>query len=117
MLDDVVRLEALFFGGLDNYRDIFGDFRFGRVFVPDTLRFSVKVLDGSGSQICRIGRYGNLDDGLGTARSKGGDAPIYTAWPHAVAVTDRMVYVADMINHRIVAAKLSAAAEETTTLR
>jgi hypothetical protein len=91
--------------------------RYGRVFVPDTLRFSVKVLDGNGTQIGRIGRYGNLDDGLRAAKASGAGAPIYTAWPHAVAVTGRMLYIADMINHHIVAVKLSSCVEETVALR
>jgi hypothetical protein len=91
--------------------------RFGRVFVPDALRFSVKILDAAGAGIGRFGQYGNLDDGLRAAKASGGDAPIYTAWPHAVAVTDRMIYVADMINHHVVAVKLAAAAEETVAIR
>jgi DNA-binding beta-propeller fold protein YncE len=90
--------------------------RFGRVFVPDTLRFSVKVLDGSGAQIGRFGHYGNLDDALADTKANG-NARIHTAWPHALAVTDKMVYVADMLNHHVVAVKLAAAAEETASLR
>ena len=37
---------------------------FGRVYAPDVFRFSVEMIDTNGNQIGRIGRYGNVDDGL-----------------------------------------------------
>ena len=85
--------------------------RFGRVFVPDAMRFAVQVLDGSGQPLARFGEYGNVDSRRPGNGIQKPDIPL--AWPHAVAVTDRMVYVADMVNHRIVAVRLDAAVEET----
>jgi hypothetical protein len=87
---------------------------YGRVFVPDALRFSVAVLDSRANPIARFGAYGNAD-------SRGPGSPVPTpriplGWVHAVQVTDRHAYVADVVNNRIVRVTLTAAAEATTPL-
>jgi NHL repeat len=91
--------------------------RWGRVFLPDALRFSIQVLDSNGGHLTRFGQYGNVDDAIGATKVKGKAAPIYNAWPHQVVVTDTMAYIADMVNHQIVAVKLNAVAEESLSLR
>ncbi len=93
--------------------------RWGRVFLPDALRFSIQVLDDNGGQITRFGQYGNIDDAIAAAkaRAEGKAAPIYNGWAHQVVVTDTMAYIADMVNHQIVAVKLGAEAEETVSLK
>ena len=83
--------------------------RYGRVFVPDAFGFSIAVLDANANPIARFGGYGNVD-----SRRPGGrlsEPAIPLGWPHAVAVTGRMAYVADMVNRRLVAVALEAAAE------
>ncbi|MFH0980557.1 MAG: hypothetical protein V2A79_03345, partial [Planctomycetota bacterium] len=81
---------------------------FDRVFVPDVARFSVMVLDSAGNQLARIGGYGNADSaGPG---SKIPEPEIAFAWPAYVAVTDEAVYVSDMVNRRVLRAKLVYAA-------
>lgn len=69
---------------------------FGRVFAPDVGRFSVRVVDTNRNPILRLGAYGNQD-----SRSE-----IRWAWPSQVAVSDEALYVADVINRRIVRIKL-----------
>jgi len=88
---------------------------FGRVFVPDAFRFSVAVLDNNANPITRFGAYGNQD-------SRGSEGPIKApeipfGWVHSVQVTDRNAYVSDMVNHRVVAVRLDATAEETCAVR
>ena len=51
---------------------------FGRVFLPDALRFQCEVLDRNGNPLLRFGRYGNMDDDLDGAGPK--DQPAF-AWP------------------------------------
>jgi hypothetical protein len=72
-----------------------------RLFVPDTFRFSIAVLDASANLITRFGRYGNQDD-VGE-----GDA-IPLGWGHAVAVHGDRAYVADLLNHRVVRVRLDS---------
>ncbi len=87
---------------------------YGRLWVPDCFRFSVAVLDNNANAIARLGEYGNCDSaGPGSARPS---AKIPLAWIHSVSVTDSFVFMADVMNHRIVAVKLNAAAEKTTGL-
>jgi hypothetical protein len=96
---------------------------FGRSFAPEVDRFRVVVLDPNGNVILRVGRYGNVDDGMplvdpettpaGTQggqppnpRSIGGDE---TAVMHAQAVgvdCDRRLFLADGGNHCIRSVKL-----------
>ncbi len=78
--------------------------RYERIFLPDTFRFGVTVLDAAGNLITRFGQYGNQDD-------PGEGAYIPFAWPYAVAASNEAIYVADMVNHRIVRVRLEAAQE------
>ncbi|MCX7591885.1 MAG: hypothetical protein N2255_09700, partial [Kiritimatiellae bacterium] len=74
---------------------------FDRVFVPDTMRHRITVLDSAGNIICRFGRYGNRDsDGLG--------------FSHAayVAAGGEYAFVGDTGNRRLVRVKFVYAAEE-----
>ncbi|MCX7806025.1 MAG: hypothetical protein N3A38_12655 [Planctomycetota bacterium] len=82
---------------------------FGRSFAPETIRFSIAVLDSNGNLILRVGRYGNVDDGLPLVveggpqnpRPIGGDE---VALAHAAYVgvhTDRRLFIHDGGNARI----------------
>jgi hypothetical protein len=75
---------------------------FGRVFVPDTGRFRVAVLDTHGNDLASFGQYGNQDEA----------GQIGLAWIVGLAVTDRHAYIDDVINKRIIRVKLDYAAEE-----
>ena len=77
---------------------------FGRLFVPEVPRFCIKVLDGRGNLLRRIGEYGNADSaGPNSALP---DPPIAFAWPAYVGVTDQAVYVSDMLNRRVMRIRL-----------
>jgi hypothetical protein len=83
----------------------------GRVFAPDAARFRVVVLDTGGNRICTFGAYGNQDSG-----GPGSAVPepaIPLAFPLAVGVSDRAVYVSDILSRRLVRVHLKHALEET----
>lgn len=93
----------------------FGIDGFDRLFVPDIPRFSVRVLDSAGNQIAEIGSYGNMDN-----RGPKSDHPtpgIAYSWPLAAQVSDGVLYVADVTNRRVVAARLTAAASDTCDIK
>ena len=80
-----------------------------RLYVPDIFRFGVAVLDRSGNLITRFGQYGNQDD-------EGDGSYIPLGWPHAVAASSDAVFVADMVNHRVVRVNLEATLEASCEL-
>ncbi len=87
----------------------------GRVWVPEVFRFSVRVLDNSTNPITRFGSYGNED-------SRGPGGPVKTpdiplGWAPSVQVTDNYIYIADAMNHRIVVLKPEAAASAECALQ
>jgi len=79
--------------------------QFGRIFLPDFAHFRVNVLDNLGHKILHFGHYGNMDS-----------QDLSYAWPAYVAVTDKAVYVSDMINRRIVRAAIGYAATGTVSV-
>ncbi|MDD4891583.1 MAG: hypothetical protein PHU85_16815 [Phycisphaerae bacterium] len=96
----------------------------GRSFVPEPDTYSIPVFDAAGNVILRIGRYGNVDDGmplvrsgdLANARPLGGDETALFV-PRFIAVhTDRRLYISDMGNFRVLSVKLEYHAEEKVAL-
>jgi hypothetical protein len=75
---------------------------YGRSFFPDSGLFRVGVLDTNGNEVAWFGTYGNPD-------ARGPEIPLW--WPHAVAVGDRVVFVADRLNRRIARVRLDYRAE------
>jgi len=61
-------------GGCDCYNARFALDYFGRSFAPETEHYSVAVLDTAGNLILRIGRYGNVDDGVPLVGATGGSS-------------------------------------------
>jgi len=81
---------------------------YDRLYVPDVLRHCVLVLDSEGNEITRFGSYGNMD-------SRGPESPvpqpaIAFGWPLTARYANGRVIVADLVNCRLVAAKLEHAA-------
>ena len=77
----------------------------GRLFVPNAVTCSVRIIDNSGNLIQQFGKYGNLD-----SRGPGEDSMIKTpevplGWPQAVSASYKNVYVSDVVNRRIVRMK------------
>lgn len=77
---------------------------FGRVFMPDVTCFRVRVVDANANAILSFGSYGNMD-----SQGPGSAVPVPEipfAWPQYVAVSDRAVYISDVVNRRIVRVRL-----------
>ena len=89
---------------------------FARSFVPETGHSSVGVLDPAGNLMVRIGRHGNVDDGvplIKTSNVKGwspkplGGDEVGLFYPAYLAVdTDSRLFIHDPGNQRIVSVKL-----------
>jgi len=98
---------------------------FARSFVPEVDHYSVAVLDTNGNLILRMGRYGNVDDGVPlvsaggptSPRSLGGDEIALFHAPHLATHTDRRLFIADVGNERIVSVKLDYHANERVALK
>ncbi len=88
---------------------------YGRLFVPDLYRFRVTVLDSAGNGIVSFGSYGNMDN-----RGPGSPYPepdIPFGWPIGVELAGDRVFVADLVNRRVVVTRLAYAAEALCALR
>jgi len=120
---------------------------FNRSFAPEPLLCSVAVLDSAGNLILRVGRYGNVDDGIplriadrglrnedagtgGSAggpgnpqseipnpRSLGGDEVALAYAGYVAADTDRRLFIADAGNARVLSVKLWYHTTERVPLR
>ena len=83
------------------------------------------VLDGNGNLILRVGKYGNVDDGVPLVKrggpanptSIGGDEVALFYAPHVAVHTDRRLFIADVGNERIVSVKLGYHADEMIPLK
>jgi hypothetical protein len=102
----------------------FGHDYLNRSFAPEPLVYSVAVLDSSGNLICRVGQYGNVDDGKPldptggppSPRSIGGDETSLMNACYVATQSDRRLFIADGGNARIVSVKLGYHAEEKISL-
>jgi hypothetical protein len=74
----------------------------GRIFVPNAILNHVRVLDNAGNEILRFGQYGNIDSRGELEGSLIRSPAIPLGWPQAVGVSRSHVYVADVLNLRIV---------------
>jgi len=108
--------------GCPNMRAALDYFR--RTFAPETQHCSVAVLDANGNLIMRIGKYGNVDDGVPLVkeggppkpRSVGGDEVALFYAPFVATHTDRRLFIADSGNQRLLSVKLGYRAEERVNL-
>jgi hypothetical protein len=95
-----------------------------RTFVPEVDRYSVAVLDANGNVICRIGRYGNVDEGKPlvaeggpeNAKPIGGDEVTLFHGAHLAVHTDKRLFIADTGNRRVVSVKLDYHVSESVPL-
>jgi len=89
----------------------------GRLFYPNAITSSVRIVDNAGNLIQQFGHYGNID-----SRGPGEDSAIKTppvplGWPQAVGVSGTKVYVLDVLNSRIVRMNKVYAAEATCAIK
>ncbi|MFO7899611.1 MAG: hypothetical protein R6V58_11205 [Planctomycetota bacterium] len=100
---------------------------FARTFVPETQHYTVGVLDKAGNLVLRMGRYGNVDDGVPLVKGEkvegwdptplGGDEiglffPVYLG-----THTDRRLYINDPGNARILSVRLDYHTSRTVPLK
>jgi hypothetical protein len=98
---------------------------FARSYATELARSSVAVLDTNGNLIMRIGKYGNVDDGVplvkdggpANPRSVGGDEVALAAPCYVASHTDRRLFIADYGNYRILSVKLGYHAEEKIAIK
>lgn len=98
---------------------------FSRSFAPEVDHYSVAVLDANGNLILRVGRYGNVDDGMPRVKdggppnphSIGGDEVALFHSAYLSVQSDKFLYLADPGNGRILSVKLNYHATETAALK
>ena len=98
---------------------------YARSFACETQSHDVVVLDSAGNVITRIGRYGNVDDGMPLIRdggppdprSIGGDEVAIMHATYPAVHTDRRLFLADIGNYRIVSVKLDYHTTEKLSLK
>jgi hypothetical protein len=88
---------------------------FGRLYLPNALTCSVTIMDDSGNEITRFGGYGNHDSQ--GPRSALPAAAIPLAYPVAVQVSFKHLYIADSANRRVVRADRTWKAEDTCPVK
>jgi hypothetical protein len=88
-----------------------------RVYVPESYRHSIGILDTAGNLIMHLGTYGNYDSGFGAkSRIPVGADNIAFYVPRHVSGTDNYLVVADY-GERLVVLKLNYHAVETAAFR
>ena len=84
----------------------------GRIFMPNAILNHVRVVDNAGNEILEFGHYGNIDSRGEMEGSMIRSPAIPLGWPEAVGVSRNHVYVADVLNLRIVRLKKVYGAEQ-----
>ncbi len=79
----------------------FGVDGYGRIYFPTNIVPRVTVIDNNGNEILRFGTYGNRDSLGGLPGDRVPTQGIPLAFPNSVDATDNHIYVADMVNLRI----------------
>ncbi|MDD4890222.1 MAG: SMP-30/gluconolactonase/LRE family protein [Phycisphaerae bacterium] len=98
---------------------------FSRSFVPEMDQYRVAVLDSAGNLVLRVGKYGNVDDGVPLVKDGGPADPRPIGGDevglfHAGFVgthTDHRLFIADLGNARLLSVKLDYYATEKTPLK
>lgn len=79
----------------------FGLDGFGRIYYPTNIQQRVAVIDNAGNEILHFGTYGNRDSMGGLPGDRVPTKGIPLAFPNSVDATDNYIYVADMVNLRL----------------
>lgn len=83
----------------------FGVDGYGRIYYPTNILPRVTVMDNSGNEILAFGTYGNRDSMGGLPGELVPTKGIPLAFPNSVDATDNYIYVADMVNLRLLRLK------------
>lgn len=98
---------------------------FNRSIAPESLNYSVAIIDSNGNLILRVGKYGNIDDGKPLiadggpklTRSIGGDEVSLFYACYVGTQTDKRLFIADAGNARILSVKLGYHIDEKLTIK
>jgi len=100
--------------------------RYGRLYIPNALTNSVKIVDNAGNVIVTFGKYGNFDSQyVNPNLQKEGEKPqptvavpaIPLGWPSGTGASEDHIYVCDTYNRRAVRVDLTHAAEQTCRIK
>lgn len=94
----------------------FGIDGFGRICFPTNIAPRVTVMDNAGNEILHFGRYGNRDSCGGLAGDLVPTSGVPLAFPNSVDATDDYLYVADMVNLRLLRLAKQFALEATAAI-
>ncbi len=83
----------------------FGLDAYGRIYYPTNIAPRVTVMDNAGNEILHFGTYGNRDSMGGLADDLVPTKDIPLGFPNSVDATDDYIYVADMVNQRLLRLK------------
>lgn len=78
---------------------------FGRIYYPTNIAPRVAVMDNAGNEILRFGTYGNRDSMGGLPGDLVPTVGIPLGFPNSVGATDNFIFVADMVNLRLLRIK------------
>jgi len=78
---------------------------YGRIYYPTNIAARVTVMDNDGNEILHFGTYGNRDSMGGLPDELVPTKGIPLAFPNSVGATDNYIYVADMVNLRLLRMK------------
>jgi hypothetical protein len=82
---------------------------YGRLYIPNSITYSVSVRDNADNEIVRFGGYGNFDcQGPNSGQTQ---PEIPLGWAVTVGCSDKYIYVGDCLNHRVVRVDREFAAE------
>lgn len=95
----------------------FGVDGFGRIYYPTSLLPRVTIIDNEGNEILAFGTYGNRDSLGGLKGDLVPTKGIPMAWPNSVDATDNYIYVADIVNIRLLRLAKTFAASETVHIK
>lgn len=76
--------------------------RYDRLYIPNAVTSSVRIVDNNGNEILDLGRYGNYDSAGPKSKIPTPEIPL--AWPIGVGASEEHVYICDQVNMRIVRA-------------
>jgi DNA-binding beta-propeller fold protein YncE len=78
---------------------------YGRIYYPTNIASRVTVMDNAGNEILHFGTYGNRDSMGGLPGELVPTQGIPLAFPNSAGATDDYIYVADMVNLRLLRLK------------
>jgi hypothetical protein len=95
---------------------------YGRLYLPNTITFDVRVLDNAGNEISKFGAYGNFDSQWVPEDSKDRKPLVATpeiplGWPLSAGASEKKIYVGDLYNRRVVRVDKKYAAEHVCEMR